>query len=355
MPQRAVQNVLRFCIYFKRWEAPQASYRTTKLLLLVFGISTLRKLRAMSELLAPLARGKQFEQLSKLAGASDFSPVAATMPAADVPTTSAYVPHVGSKRWLWATKYEAVATDHDLPTPSMERESHHEQLRHQLEGLETTLALLDTVADGIALFARLGLTVTLPVRLVDRVLSQKVWSGSLGTSRPWHALRHVFHRFETYADIFWLSSTLCSLALAEWERSEVWQYGRTIRRSMRDDELARDVPNLSPDVEAVDNNDARSDRIRQQRRILKNLRGRLTWLWWERFRLIADAVFATYDVFEFSSGSEPVRAIAGLASASIGFVQVSPCCLCLPDLLTCSCVPVQVWSESLRVAQYAVQ
>ena len=102
---------------------------------------------------------------------------------------------------------------------------------------------------------------------------------------------------------------------------------------MRDEELTRDQLDLEKDANSpiasqaeqaamLIEDEERLQRIRSQRRTLRDLRGRLSWLWWERLRLGADAIFATYDVFDLNQGSESVRAVAGAVSAAIGFSQV---------------------------------
>jgi hypothetical protein len=206
-------------------------------------------------------------------------------------------------------------------------------IRKQLEGLETTLSLLDTLSDGVALFARLGVTVSLPIKFVQ----QATTGHSISTRKL--LFHKLFKRSETLADLFWLLTTLTALGHAEWERREVWSFGRRVRRLMRDEELERDQierererqgKEISPDMaeeelEALLRDDEhRAQRMKSQRRTLRDLRGRLSWLYWERWRLGADAVFAAYDLFEWRRGSEGVRATAGLISAAVGFSQVCP-------------------------------
>ena len=204
-------------------------------------------------------------------------------------------------------------------------------LRYRLEGVETTLSLLDTLADGMALFARLGISISIPLKLLH--ISR---SPAQSTGRSRHFLQKLFERSETLADLFWLLSTLTGLALSEWERREVWSFGKRVRRLMRDEELIRDqmdreigqgqdstISREADQAALWREDEERLHRIRTQRRTLRDLRGRLSWLWWERLRLGADVIFASYDVFDLSQGSESVRAIAGAVSAAVGFSQVT--------------------------------
>ena len=261
--------------------------------------------------------------------------------------------HVSTTKWYWTEKHAwadvstsaSSSSNRNCPPASDDASL---LLRHRLDGLETTLSLLDTVADGVALFARFGITVTVPFALLRRMIAPAPDSGF---KRSNSLLYRTFRRAETLADVFWLTGTLLSLFETEWERREVWKFGKNVRRSMRDEELLRahadrlrealtatigvpasaasegnETPTASKDEQllALDEADqACAAHIKSQRRTLRDLRGRLTWLWWERVRLGADGVFALYDVFEFSSGSEAVRAVAGTVSAAVGFSQVS--------------------------------
>jgi hypothetical protein len=280
--------------------------------------------------------------------------------------------NVSSSRWLWTEKHAWAGVDPKdegvraaMPPVSDEQSM---LLRQRLEGLEVTLSLLDTVSDGVALFARLGVTLTLPLQVLLQRLRKRARGlqdhlPSSGRAYSRNIFHKLFSRAETLADLFWLSTTLVALLQSEWERKEVWKYGRRVRRLMREEELERDraerelelsyhersVTNLGKchddstsyeysgaqeglDDDAMDEqrlleNERRIQRIREQRRTLRDLRGRLTWLWWDRLRLGADGVFALYDLFQWRLGSEAVRAVAGAISAGVGFSQVSaePC------------------------------
>lgn len=376
LPQRFLQNILRFYVFVKLrrtgtgtgaplrrgspgTSSPPAS-KTTSLLFVVFAISTIRKLRALCELLLLIPfnydNAKYLNHLSAFAGSLELNGSNLRyFPSRNVASSRTLakdsVESVSSTRWLWTRKFawealsgsssgnsnndddskSLVATTSVYPPASDERSL---ALRWRLEGLETSLSLLDTISDGIALFARLGLTMQLPLELLRR------HTRHLNPERRKTMLEKLFYRAETLADLFWLLSSATALAMSEWERREVWNFGRRVRRAMRKEENERNaveqslVESMPPgggggeamdeeQLELMKQNEERLALIRHQRRTLRDLRGRLSWLWWERLRLGADIVFATYDVFEFSRGSEAVRAIAGVISAGVGFSQVS--------------------------------
>lgn len=333
--------------------------RTTKLLLLVFLLSAFRKLRNLCELIAPFTPSGTNSRLRAFAGSSDLATSSYNAPWSGSPSfpqsTAAYSSdNVSSSRWLWTDKHAWAGVDPKedgikaaMPPVSDEQST---LLRQRLEGLEVTLSLLDTISDGVALFAKFGITLTLPFKALERRLRKHVSEATVSNiqRKASHGvLQKLFKRAELLADIFWLSSTLVSLAHSEWERREVWKYGRRVRRLMREEEVERDriereiEYSLSEsrgeeggdalydtegegyaDERQVLENQKRIQRIRDQRRTLRDLRGRLTWLWWDRLRLGADAVFALYDLFEWRPGSEAVRAVAGAISAGVGFSQV---------------------------------
>jgi hypothetical protein len=297
---------------------------------LVFILSSLRKLRSLTEMLTPFIRGEMYQKrLSSFVGSHDLSS------SGILAANAADLHDISSTRWYWAEKfaraaYTGTATEMYIPPAADGRSI---LIRKQLEGLETTLSLLDTLSDGVALFARLGVTVSLPIKFVQ----QATTGHSISTRKL--LFHKLFKRSETLADLFWLLTTLTALGHAEWERREVWSFGRRVRRLMRDEELERDQverererqgKEISPDMaedelEALLQDDEhRAQRMKSQRRTLRDLRGRLSWLYWERWRLGADAVFAAYDLFEWRRGSEGVRATAGLISAAVGFSQVGP-------------------------------
>jgi hypothetical protein len=339
--QRFFQNILRFYIFIKlRRQASvhlrKTPLKTASLLLLVFILSSLRKLRNLSEILAPFTDGKYYNRLTNFAGSFELSDELGRLKGSSSRLAAGAGGGISATRWLWTQKHawaatpltHSAASQDSIQPPASDEASL--QLRARLEGVETTLSLLDTVADGVALFARLGITITLPFKLLQRF---KTTSSSSNTSRHRPFLHKLFQRSETLADLFWLLSTMTSLGLAEWERREVWQFGKKVRRSRRDEEVlvnrlqrereSQTAASTDMDQQEWEQQDEEHLRhIRSQRRTLRDLRGRLTWLWWERLRLIADGIFATYDVFEFSSGSEAVRAVAGVLSAAIGFSQV---------------------------------
>lgn len=334
--------------------------RTTKLLLLVFLLSAFRKLRNLCELIAPFTPSGTNSRLRAFAGSSDLATSSYNAPWSGSPSfpqsTAAYSSdNVSSSRWLWTDKHAWAGVDPKedgikaaMPPVSDEQST---LLRQRLEGLEVTLSLLDTSSDGVALFAKFGITLTLPFKALERRLRKHVSEATVSSiqRKASHGvLQKLFKRAELLADIFWLSSTLVSLTHSEWERREVWKYGRRVRRLMREEEVERDriereieySLNESRGEEGGDalydtegegyadelrvlENQKRIQRIRDQRRTLRDLRGRLTWLWWDRLRLGADAVFALYDLFEWRPGSEAVRAVAGAISAGVGFSQVS--------------------------------
>lgn len=359
--------------------SPQAPRKTTRLLLLVFLISAFRKLRNLSELLAPLTPASTNARLRALAGSADFTPGAPFASTSHslhtatnaLPPSSSTSDNISSTRWLWTQKHAWAGVDPKdesinaaVPPVSDEQSI---LLRSRLESLEVTLSLLDTVSDGVALFARLGITLALPFKALQQKLRNR--ADGLSTPRSRNIFQKLFVRAESLADIFWLLGTLISALHSEWERREVWRYGRRVRRLMREEETERDrlerEQELSSLIEeegegeagqdygnsrtsALQNtdhqqnghrataddkeveqqeklleNERRIQRIRNQRRTLRDLRGRLTWLWWDRLRLGADAIFALYDLFEWRTGSEGVRAIAGAISAGVGFSQVS--------------------------------
>lgn len=363
--QRALQNILRFYVYFRTRSVTSAAGRptgkTTRLLLLVFLLSSIRKLRNLSELISPLVpTGLSKQRIHRFAGTQDLAPeglgwsraVGSSIDEGKGDDKAAPARHVSTTKWYWTEKHawadvsaSASSSSSRVCPPASDHASL--LLRHRLDGLETTLSLLDTVADGVALFARFGITVTIPFALLRRMIAPSAESGS---KRNNSFLYRTFRRAETLADVFWLTGTVLSLFETELERREVWQFGKNVRRSMRDEEVLRahadrlrealtatigpasiasgegDTPSASKEEQllALDEADqACAAHIKSQRRALRDLRGRLTWLWWERVRLGADGVFALYDVFEFSSGSEAVRAVAGTVSAAVGFSQVS--------------------------------
>lgn len=306
-------------------EAPR---KTTRLLVLVFVLSSLRKLRSLTEMLTPFIRGETYQKrLTTFVGSRDLSSSGVLAP------NAADHHDISSTRWYWAEKFAKAAStriiSENYTPPAADGRSL--LLRKQLEGLETTLSLLDTLSDGLALFARLGVTVSMPIKFVQ----QATMGHSISTRKL--LFHKLLRRSETLADLFWLLTTLTALAHAEWERREVWSFGRRVRRLMRDEELEWDQMNrirerqgrdIDPDMPAEElealllEDGRRAHRVKSQRRTLRDLRGRLSWLYWERWRLGADAVFAAYDLFEWRRGSEGVRATAGLISAAVGFSQV---------------------------------
>ncbi|KAK9895691.1 hypothetical protein P389DRAFT_195824 [Cystobasidium minutum MCA 4210] len=345
-----------------------APRRTTRLLLIVFLLSAFRKFRNLCDLIAPFAPSGTNARLRAVAGSSDLSwsgSNSGSRSASPPHSTSTYTSNnVSSSRWLWTEKYAWAGVDpkEDGAKASMPPVSDEQSLllRQRLEGLEVTLSLLDTISDGVALFARLGITLSLPFKALERRLRKhvsKAKADEIQRKVSKDLLHKLFVRAELLADLFWLSTTLISLGHSEWERREVWKYGRRVRRLMREEETERDEIERELELsineeeersrgdEEVDedetleeqqrilDNQRRIQRIRDQRRTLRDLRGRLTWLWWDRLRLGADAVFALYDLFEWRPGSEAVRAIAGAISAGVGFSQI--------------------WSESARHSKIA--
>lgn len=380
MLQRFIQNMLRLYVFLKSKpgdRAVKAVYRqrevnaaseakstspprrTTRLLLLVFLLSAFRKFRNLCELIAPFAPSGTNGRLRAVAGSSDLATTSSS--SASTSTSSYSSNNVSSSRWLWAEKHAWAGIDpkeEDGAEAAMPPVSDDQSclLRQRLEGLEVTLSLLDTISDGVALFARLGITLSLPFKALERRLRKhlsKAKADEIQRKVSKDLLHKLFVRAETLADMFWLSTTLVALTHSEWERREVWKYGRRVRRLMREEELERDKTErelelsmsesrhaedggaeggetsssyeegTSEDEQRILENHRRVQRIREQRRTLRDLRGRLTWLWWDRLRLGADAVFALYDLFEWRPGSEAVRAIAGAISAGVGFSQVS--------------------------------
>ena len=280
-------------------------------------------------MITPFIRGEVYQKrLTSFVGSRDLS-------SSGILAANAADHHdISSTRWYWAEKFAGAAstglTGENYMPPAADGRS--TLLRKQLEGVETTLSLLDTLSDGIALFARLGVTVSLPIKFVQ----QAATGHSISTRKL--LFHKLFKRSETLADLFWLLTTLTALGHAEWERREVWSFGRRVRRLMRDEELEHDQlerererlgKEINPETTDADleglllDEERRMHRIKSQRRTLRDLRGRLSWLYWERWRLGADAVFAAYDLFEWRRGSEGVRATAGLISAAVGFSQVS--------------------------------
>lgn len=372
--QRFLQYLLRFYIYVKVRTSRGAPYKITRLLVVVIGLSLLRKVRTLSELLLPFVNGEVYDRLSSITGTSAFPDEGSAPPsstglgwsnyrspsyaASNHETGPASHANVSSTPWYWTEKHAWAANPQSPPATAANDGSPRATalppvsddasvaLRYRLSSLETTLSLLDTLADGVAMLARLGITVTIPFKFLGRLARKPAPSPVVTSPERRSYLKQLFARSETMADIFWLLSTLISLVSSEWERREVWSFGRRVRRLMKEEEaeLARVEERFSHSLgEEVSHDETggagserdgsssyialeeaeRMQRIRAQRRALRDLRGRLNWLWWERLRLIADAVFATYDVFEWSTGSEGVRAVAGAVSASIGFSQVS--------------------------------
>lgn len=334
------------------------SPRTTRLLLLVFFLSAFRKFRSLCELIAPFTPSATKSRLRAVAGSSDFTPYTSAWSGLLIPprATGPYASNnISASRWLWTEKHAWAGVDprEDGAKAAMPPVSDDNSilLRQRLQGIEVTLSLLDTISDGVALFAKLGVTISLPFQLLHNRLLKRI-AQTRAVFNQSKRTRGVFEKLSTraelLADLFWLSGTLVSLAHSEWERREVWKYGRRVRRLMREEEVERDraerelelqMSEYRTDENSVDDaayaegmdeeqrlleNERRIQRIRDQRRTLRDLRGRLTWLWWDRLRLGADAVFALYDLFEWRPGSEAVRAVAGAISAGVGFSQVRP-------------------------------
>ncbi|ORY89380.1 hypothetical protein BCR35DRAFT_350376 [Leucosporidium creatinivorum] len=131
------------------------------------------------------------------------------------------------------------------------------------------------------------------------------------------------------ADYATLLSSLLGLAQVAHSRSQVWAEGRAVRKGaialeqrLEDFEFwvkgDGDEASLQGEKDEKEREERRlKDKIRSERRKLKRLREELNGLWWERLRLAAEGIFATYDVLELDTGSEGVKALSGFASASI--------------------------------------
>lgn len=339
--------------------AQPAPRRTTRLLLLVFLLSAFRKFRNLCELIAPFAPSGTNARLRVFAGTSDLATSSSSwkgsLSRSSQPSlTGTYSSEsTSSSRWLWTERHAWAGVDpkEDGIKAAMPPASDEQSclLRQRLEGLEVTLSLLDTISDGVALFAKLGVTLSLPFKLIQNRMRKHINRTKAVLRMQQGQSRGMFEklsmRAELLADIFWLATTLVSLTHSEWERREVWKYGRRVRRLMREEEIIRERTERELELYVTDRkaedtgeglddetsleeqrilgNERRIQRIRDQRRTLRDLRGRLTWLWWDRLRLGADAVFALYDLFEWRPGSEAVRAVAGAISAGVGFSQVS--------------------------------
>ncbi|GAA97813.1 uncharacterized protein L969DRAFT_96190 [Mixia osmundae IAM 14324] len=165
---------------------------------------------------------------------------------------------------------------------------------------ETWLSLLLSVFDDVECFGRLGLL-----------------------ARPYS------DRAARLADVAWLGLSVLGLWQVQGERGETWRRGRLIRRQMIDGEVEARASMEQAAADGDLDDELRFElerfeleRIRRSRAMLRNLRDRLSWLWWERARLLGDLVFAFYEVFELQSGSEGIRALSGCLSSWIGARQV---------------------------------
>ncbi|KAM0753076.1 hypothetical protein T439DRAFT_323690 [Meredithblackwellia eburnea MCA 4105] len=151
-------------------------------------------------------------------------------------------------------------------------------------------------------------------------------------------------RFTDYAAL--LSSAI-GLMLVRNARLDVWAEGRVVRKGVLkleerieklvvmevEVEVTKEEGEAAGSSSAVVAEEDRKlrglegeerwlkDRVRTERRKLKQLRDELTDLWWERLRLGAEGVFAVYDVLELETGSEAIRSWSGLTSAAILFSQ----------------------------------
>ncbi|GAA5881607.1 hypothetical protein JCM1840_000171 [Sporobolomyces johnsonii] len=168
-----------------------------------------------------------------------------------------------------------------------------------------SLDLVAVVADNAYLFSRLNL-----VRLSPR------------TTR----------RVDKLSDYAALLSSLLGLAQVARSRTRIWAEGRERRRKAVEleqklEELEFWEPDPGTEVDLADA-EARvkeerrlRERVKAERWRLRRLRRELDGLRWERWRLLAEGVFAVYDAFDLEVASEAVKSWSGAAATVIGAGQ----------------------------------
>ena len=128
-------------------------------------------------------------------------------------------------------------------------------------------------------------------------------------------------QLDRIADGSWLVLSLLQLVRVQRDRDLVFKRGSIERRTLVE-LTASSTPTPGAPLETpLDADDSLRERIRASRRTLRTLRAQRQALSVERARLIADTIFAAYDALDVRQGSEAVRCVAGLLSATLGLAQ----------------------------------
>ncbi|BGP48625.1 hypothetical protein JCM10450v2_004501 [Rhodotorula kratochvilovae] len=260
---RLLQYSLRLVLHVRRRALPKSLL--VRLLAVVSSLAAIRRLFALQHLVATVTE------------------------------TSFLAPHPGE---------QTAPTKHPQVASSAAPAARLPQLLHLLQ---QTLDLLAVITDNLYLFSRLRL-VPLSARTTSRVdkLSDLA---ALGAAFAGLAAQHLLRR-----GLYAAGRRARHRAVEAEKRLEELEFWEGVPAAAAaggqadEDERAREERRLR-------------ERVRVERRRLRALRSELAEGRWERVRLVAEGVFAVYDVLDLERSAEAVKSWAGISSSVIEFGQ----------------------------------